>query len=331
MKFLFGDYPYPVPPKNYENAIQGMVEKLRRREEIISIFQIGSISNPGISDIDLVVVFRENGAFHLNPLEGLSKIERYLFIHPPLGVVKLDFIEARRYTFYHHWNLLWGEPFLEEGNDLSEGEARCLKIQTALEYLIQNYINLTIQRAYGTFSVRTLLLNMKAMLFDLQLLSVFSGRLYELLETLVTWRNNWFQIKPSKTQLAGWIHDCYEELHAFLKTLLRVEKVYAPEWGTLRISKNVTLVPSEEFFCNHQGIILPGLLRYFGKKYFKIQRRSNHFFFHLPIQKIQIPPVLAKRFKLEYRMVRFSRDREFMALKSPLNFFRNIQFRETSE
>jgi hypothetical protein len=329
MKFLFNDYPYHVPLRIYENAIHGMVEKLRRREGIISIFQIGSTLHPGISDIDMVVVFKDNGAFHLNPLEGLSKTERYLFIHPPFGVSKSDFIEAQRYTFSKNWRHLWGEKFTIGQYDLSEEEIKCLKTQTALEYLIQNYINLTILRAYRIFSVRALLLNMKAMLYDLQLLSVLSGRLYELLETLVEWRNNWFEIKPNTKHLSGWIHGCYQELHAFLKIFLRTEKFYLPECGSFHITKNVTLMPSEEFFCIHKGIILPALFSCLGKKYFKIQRRLNQFFFHLPIQKGKVPPVLAKRFELEYRMVRFNRDKDFMPLRSSLNFFRKIQFHET--
>ena len=133
MKFVFNDYPYYVPLRIYENAIQGMVEKLRRQEEVISIFQIGSISHPGISDIDLVVVFKENGTFHLDPLEGLSKTERYLFIHTPFGVSKTDLKEAQRYTFFQNWRLLWGEKLIGEGNNLSEEETKRLKIQTALE------------------------------------------------------------------------------------------------------------------------------------------------------------------------------------------------------
>ena len=328
MKIFFTDYPYYLPLTIYENAIQSMVKRLKRQQEIISIFQIGSISHPGISDIDLVVVLKENGVFHLNTLKGLSQTERYLFIHPPLGVSKADFAEAHKFTFYHNWNLLWGETLIREGNNLSEEEMKRLRIQTALEYLIQNYINLTILRAYGIFNVRTLLLNMRAMLFDLQLLDVPSGRLYELLEVLVEWRHNWFEIKPNTKQLTEWIHDCYQELDAFLKAFLQAEKFYLPEWGSLRISKNVTLVPSEKFYFNHQGIILPVLLRCLGKKYFKLQRWSNHFFFHLPIQKGKIPSVLANRFELEYRMVRFSRDKEFMPLRSPLNIFRKIQFSE---
>ncbi len=324
MKFYFNDYPYFVPLGIYENAIEGMVEKLRRQEGIISIFQIGSIIHPGISDIDMVVVFKENGVFHLNPLQGLTKVERYLFIHPPLGASKTDFIEAQRYMFFHNWRLLWGEKFTIGERDLPEEEIKCLKIQTALEYLIQNYINLTILRAYGIFNVRGLLLNIKAMLYDLQLLNVLSGRLYELLGTLVKWRDNWFEVTPKTTQLSEWIQGCYQELYEFLKTFLQTEKLYLPEWGAFRISKNVTLVPSDHFFCDHQGIILPVLFSFLGRKYFKIQRRLNQFLFHLPIQRGEIPPVLAKRFELEYRMARFTVDKHFMPLRSSLNFLRKV-------
>ena len=326
MKFFFNDYPYYVPLRIYENAIQGMVEKLGRQEGVISIYQIGSIQHPGISDIDMLVIFKENGPFHLNPLQGLPKIERYLFIHPLFGVSETDLIEAQRYTLFQNWRFLWGEKFTSHEPDLREEEKKYLKIQTALEYLIQNYINLTILRAYGIFNVRGLLLNMKAMRFDLQLLNVLSGKLYELLETLVEWRNHWFEIKPNAAQLSGWIQDCYQELHSFLKAFLQTEKLYLPEWGAFRISKNVTLVPSEHFFCNHQGIILPALLSFWGRKYFKIQRRLNQFLFHLPIQKGEIPPILAKRFELEYRMARFTFDTQFMPLRSSLNFLRRVHF-----
>ena len=143
-----------MPLRIYENAIKGMVEKLRRQEGIISIFQIGSIIHPGISDIDMVVVFKENGVSHLNPLQGLSKTERYLFNDPPFGVSETDLIEAQRYMIFQNSRLLWGEKIYKGGGHLCEEEIKCLKIQTALEYLIQNYINLTVLRAYGIFNVR---------------------------------------------------------------------------------------------------------------------------------------------------------------------------------
>jgi hypothetical protein len=329
MKFHFNDYPYYVPEKTYEIAIQDMTQKLMRQEEIVSIFQMGSILHPGISDIDMLVVFQKNGEFqYLNPLNGLTKTERYLFLHPLLGVSRTDFMEAQQFTFYRNWHLLYGEKLIVEGNDLPAEDIKCIQIQTALEYLLWNYISLTIKIKYGVFSVRAMLLNMKAMVYDLHLLGVSSGKLYQLLQTLIAWRNNWFNIPPNIKHLSDWILECHQELHLFLMSSLEIEKFYIPPWGTLQITKNATLVPSSHFYCTHRGIILPVVFECLGKKYLKIQRHLNHFFFYLPIQKDEIPPILNKKFELEYKMALFAQDKQFTPLKSTLNYLRKIHTRE---
>jgi hypothetical protein len=315
----------------YEDSIKDMLEKLTKQQEIVSIYQIGSVSNPGISDIDVVVVLKDKQVFHLNPLEGLSELERYLFLHPLHGVSQSDFSEAKQYALFHNWNLLWGEELIVEEDNLSEDEINCLKIQTALEYLISNYISLTVLITYTICNVRALLLTMKEMLYDLQLLGVSSGGLYDLIKTLVEWRNNWFEKTPKETQLAGWIFDCHTQLRTFLETFLRSEKLYIPEWGTFQIAKNVTLVPSDHFLWRRKGIALPSMLRFMGKKYLKMQRHLNEFFFYIPIQQGEAPPVLLKRFGLEYRMVSFIQGKELMPLRSTLNFIRKIHFYETQK
>ena len=328
MKYRFENYPHYVPPRAYEDVIAGMVERIKKQEGIISIFQMGSIHHPGISDIDMLVVLKENGAFRLNPLEELAETERYLFVHPLLGVSKTDFMEAQQFTFYRNWRLLWGEQFTSREDEFSKEEIGCVQIQTALEYLISNYINLAILRIHRIVNVRALLLNMKAMLYDLKLLGVSSGPLYEHLEKLIEWRDQWFEIQPHTKVLSEWIDECRQELYSFLKTVLETQIFYLPEWGALHVTKNVTLVPAEHFSCTHQGIILPVFFVFLGKKYFKIQRRLNKILLHLPIQKNEVPPVLARRFDLEYRMVRFNLDKPFLTLRSTLNFLRKIHSRK---
>jgi hypothetical protein len=329
MKFHFKNYPHYVPPRVYEDVIQGMVERLKKQEGIISIFQMGSILHPGISDIDMLVVLKEDGAFRRNPLAGLAAAERYLFVHPLLGTSKADFMEAQQFSFYRNWRLLWGEQFSAREDELSKEEVECVQIQTALEYLISNFINLTILRIHRIVNVRALLLNMKAILYDLKLLGVSSGRLYELLEKLMEWRDQWFERRPHVKDLGRWIDECYRELGSFLKTALETHPFYLPEWGTLHITKNVTLIPAEHFFCKHRGIILPVFLGFLGKKYFKIQRRLNKVSLHLPVQKGEVPPILVRRFDLEYRMVQFNLDKPFLTLRSTLNFLRKIHSRRT--
>jgi hypothetical protein len=324
MRAWLKNFPHYVTPEAYEAAIDHMVEKLSREVGVVSIFQIGHIHNPGISDIDMMVVLEDGVEFPLNPLQGLSKTERYLFLHTLFGISRNDLHDTQRYAFFHNDRLLWGEAFPAWDKNLSPEEIGVLKTQTAIEYLIQMYITMTLQRVYGIVWVRELLLQGRALLYDLEFLNISCGRLYEFILTLTEWRNHWFEAKPSINHLYAWIQDCYQELHEFLKKLLQTETFYLPEWATPRIAKNVTLIPSDQFFYIHRGMTLPASLGCLGKKYLKIQRHWNQFFFHFPIQKGEVPPVLAMRFELEYRMVRFNLDKHFIPLRSPLNFFRKI-------
>lgn len=326
MKLIFEGYPYYVPLEVYENSMRSMIEKLKKEAAIASIYQIGSISNPGISDIDMVLVLREDRIFKKDPLEGLSKLERYLFLHPLHGVSRSDFVEAKQYALFHNWQLLWGEEQTEVDDGIPEKEFERLRIQTALEYLVSNYISLTVLIAYAMCNVRAMLLTLKEMLYDLKLLGISSGRLWDLLEKLVEWRGRWFGSPPSEKLLTELIYNCHSELHIFLETLFQKEKLYLPQWATLRIAKNVSLLPSGHFSVNQKGIVLPLLLRFLGKNYFKIQRHLNEFMFYLPIQTTETPSVLLKRFELEYKMVSFCKRKELMPLRSTLNYIRKVHF-----
>ena len=101
MSMYLTNFPRFVPVSSYDFAIQRMVQKLKRQDGVVCIFQIGSINSPGISDIDMLVVFEDGVECSLNPLEDLSKRERYLFSHNLFGVSKTNFSEAQRYTFFH--------------------------------------------------------------------------------------------------------------------------------------------------------------------------------------------------------------------------------------
>lgn len=261
-----------------------MVLKLRNQDCIVSIFQIGSTKNPGISDIDMLVVFEDGIKCDLNPLKDLSKTDRYLFSHSLYGISKENFFKAQRYTFFHNYNLLWGDDLTAGECDLSGEEIRVLKTQTALEYLIKMFVSSTIELTYGIIKVRGLLMHAKALSYDLEFLNVLSGRLFELIQTIIIWRDQWFENIPDKHALKQWFHDFYTELTKYLEMTLRKKAVYLPDWANLRIARNITLVPSEKFDYMHKGITLPVIFGDLGRKYFNVQHRFNKFRFFLPIK-----------------------------------------------
>ena len=317
-------YPRFVPVLRYDLAIQQMIKKLRQQDAVLSIFQIGNINSPGISDIDMLVVFEDGAKCNLNPLEDLLKSERYLFCHGLYGVSETHFREARCDTFFHNYNLLLGEKLPVAEGDLSKEEMEASRSQTALEYLTKMFIDMTVEIIYGIVRVRVLLLHTKALLYDLEFLNISSGKLFDLIQTAVIWRDHWFKKKPDKQTLKIWIKEFYGELRVFLKVMLQAKTFYLPKWANLRIARNMTLIPSKKFGYTHKGMTLPAGLGGLGRKYFNAQHRFNKFEFQIPITTFDIPDTLLKRF-IFMRNMKLENNRNlpyFMPLTSSLNILR---------
>lgn len=317
------NFPRFVPISSYDCVIQRMVEILSQQEGVITIYRIGSISSPGISDIDILVVFEDGIKYNLNPLKCLSRTDRYLFVHGLYGISRKLLNKAHQYSLEYKYNLLWGEKLPVEKCDLSKEEIETLKTQIALEYLIKMFVNLTVEFTYGIVRVRGLLLHTKALLLDLEFLNISDGKLFDLLNKILLWRNHWFDERPDKLMLSTWIQEFYKELSEFLSEILRTKSLYLPERATLSLAKNMNLVPARNFGYINKGITLPAILGDLGKKYFNVQHRLNHFTFEVPISSSPIYSAIKDRFRLLREMKRY-RDRyilHFSPLASSLNVF----------
>jgi hypothetical protein len=296
MRISLTSYPRTIPASRYNLAVQQMTEKLKQQKGVLSIFQIGNTKSPGISDIDMLVVFHDNTVYNRNPLNGLSEIDRYLFSHSLYGVKKSDFIEARRYSFFDNYNLLWGEEPSTEQNYLSDDDIDTLKTQIALEYLIKMFVNSTVEKTYGIVRVRGLLVLINALSYDLEFLNISSGTLYDLIQQIISWRDQWFENKPDDLTIKIWFNKFHEELTIFMDIMLKRKHFYMPDWANKRIATNMILIPSKKFGYVHKGITLPPVFGRLGRKYFNIQHRFNKFQFKLPVMNSNIPDCLLKRF-----------------------------------
>ena len=300
-----------------------MVGRLRRLNGVVSIFQIGSVGNPGISDIDMLVVFEDGAICNLNPLTGLSRTERYLFSHNLYAVLRKQFFDAQKYTFFHNYNLLWGKELPIGTSDLSEEEIQALKTQIALEYLIRMFVNSTVEHIYSIIRVRGILVLVKALSYDLEFLNVSSGGLFDLIQTVIGWRDHWFKKKPDEKTIKNWFMEFCKELMTFLKIELSRRTFYLPEDANLCIARNMMIELSETFGYAHEGIRLPSFLGGLGRKYFNMMHRFNRFSFQIPAAVSNIPDVLNDRFVFARQIKRANNDSLscFMPLTSSLNIF----------
>lgn len=318
------DFPRFVPLEEYESAIGTMTQNLARIPGILAIYQIGGVSNPGISDVDLYVVFEDNVTCEFNPLQSLAVGHDYLFIHDVFGTSSANFSESQRFPFFHQYRLLHGAEQRSAGANSAEEERRRLEFQSALEYMLKLYVNLTVERTYGIIRVRGVLLHARALIYDLDFLGVTSGRLRDLAARALHWRQHWFENGPGAGEFLEWHGKLYQALSEWLEKYLPEHPLYLPGWADRRFARNMSLVPSSRFGHRHRGMVLPAALSGLGRRYFNIQHRINRFSFLVPVTEEADNPVLRQRHEFISRANEYNHRhlRSFIPVPYGLSIFR---------
>ncbi len=313
------DLPRRFTPDQYRRAIERMVRSLEKIEGVISVYQVGSISAPGISDIDLLVVFREGSTYQADVRKSLSPDNRYLFAHDLYGLSEAHKSGVRRFCFFYEFTHLWGQDILATQVEDPPGASRDeLQVQVALEYLAKMYIIQYIERILDVVKVRGLLLQAKALMKDLKYLGVDSGKIVELLMMVMEWRSGWFDHEIDRPKLCSWIHEFRLEYDRFVKEMFKVRQLFL-SGGKRRIARNITVRSGVAFVAEHHGWILPRLFNGHGM-YIKMQHRVNSFEFQFPAWISDIPSEIleADRFYRDMREVHKARFPHFMALTTSL-------------
>lgn len=280
-----------------------MTAVLRDLPGIRMIYQIGSIRHPGISDIDIVAVFDDDARVEGDVRDALPPASAYFFTHRPMGILGTDFETYRRYTLFDY-RLLWKRPgyTLPGVEELTAAERRALEVQIGYEYLVKMFMYLSVRRAYGVVGVRSLLLQASAIRYDLAFLSIDSGEVYDLVETLVGWREQWFDAPPAGADVRAWIEAFHAALYRLLEAVSGTHTLYMLGRGGARLARHMRLVQAPCLRFEHRGVLLPRLLSHAGRLYYALQNRLNRFVFYLPASASALPDVVRERFECIRRM-----------------------------
>lgn len=299
MSYHLIDYPHFVPEWEYKEILHAMVLRLAQLSETLSVYQIGGIGSPGISDLDMVVIFKDNQKVDKNFLDGLSNDERYLFIHNLYGISQTDFKDAERFTFFDNFTLLSGLD-LRLNPALPRGDTEVLKKQVAMEYIIKMSINLYLQQFYKVLRIRDMLLHVKALQYDFDFLGIRTGKLIEKISQVIEWRKYWFKNIPSNKEIIKWWNEFNEEFELFLKSMFKNNKFYLPPKSSYSMANNISFVPTESIVLfSREGFLLPAIFAFMGKRYFRLQNKLNRFRFEIPITTENIPSILQQKFSFD--------------------------------
>ncbi|MCA9734020.1 hypothetical protein KC799_17930 [candidate division KSB1 bacterium] len=283
MNYKFIDYPRFIPLSKYDLALEKMVKKLEKRPEIKSIYQIGSISTPGISDIDLVAVFKNGKQCNFDPRSNITDDEKYLFVHKLFGISESDFRESHRFTIFHNYKCLSGEELIPSEHSENNAELTALRTQLALEYLLKFYFNAFVESTYGIIKLRTLFLHVRALNYDLEFLQAPNSLLKESVDTLIEFRKNWFNKSITIQTILKVRSTLFYHLDLFLQNTLSRVRFYTLDNPPIHLSKNMVLGNGIKLACFHKGIVLPHFSTFINRRYFNLNHRLNSFEFSVPI------------------------------------------------
>jgi hypothetical protein len=298
MKTKYFNWPIYLKPQDYERAIAAVLNSLADNKELLGLFQIGSVSDPGISDIDLVAVFADDYATQQDPLAVLDKKLRYLFPHGVFAISRSHFQEYRRFLFHFKFNKLFGK--LHETSPVSSlkpEEESILKNQIAMEFLFLNYMKKEIESAYRMVDVRGTLLSAKAILFDLDFLGMNDSELTTLIQQLIAWRKQWFASTPRPEIFDDWNQKLIGALRTFMTECLKGKIFYLPNaHESIRYARHIQIKRADFAKPERKGFAFLLPLMPINKKYFRLWHRLNQFIFSLPWKKEGIPEILNGRF-----------------------------------
>lgn len=258
MKYSLIDFPVYHPSEKYQEAISRAVEIISKEKGVCGIYNFGKIRNPGISDADILVVFKDGQRCNLNLLSELKGNERYYFMHTQLGMPESLLKQVYNFQLHISLDLIYGKPVDFILPSISQEEKANLEKQIALEYLVnaclKNY-RISYERV---IKLRGLLLEAYAIRHDLRLLGVTSGKLFDLVEQISDWRQKWFDSIPSNTQIITWFNEYCTELEAFLRQMFLTEFFFLPA-GKMSVSFKDTKITCADTF-SIKPLCIPGVV-----------------------------------------------------------------------
>ncbi len=285
MTYRFIDIPHHVPPEQYEITISKLVELIQRETAVISIYRLGNVNHPGISDIDLLVVFKNGSKCSLNVIEHLNQEDKYLLTHSLFGISEQRFEELVHYGFWDNLKCIYGTTHEFKVAPFSDEQKAYYHTQIALEFMFKNYIDLSTQIKYGAIKLRSIIQEIKGVRYDLEFLSIEGKPINQLMQQFLNRLDHWFENPFEAKEFSLWLDQYFNALQgSLIDAINQGKKMWVPQ-NNLHYGRNVKLTSRPSLKLYTSGIFLPPMFFAHNRKLFNAHQRLNQFevsfpFFH---------------------------------------------------
>jgi hypothetical protein len=316
--FRLIDLPRACDRQLYSRTLEKVVTALSQHPFVHSIYQIGSVRHPGISDIDLLVIVDDAAQSRVSPLGTLTAEERYLFTHSCFLVPESLASELTAYSPLHGLHHLYGTTRSWD-SEADSAITTAVRQQTAKEFLVKNLLDLYVQVEYGIVKVRVLLQHVKGLRLDLDLLQIPDGDLHALVERAIDVIDGWFQIRDVDVEpcVAELALELLPSLRRTVDAATQRAPLYAPSGCPLFIARNMVLDSGPAVELRRRGFGLPRIFRLEDRRHFNAHHRVNRFRIRVPVSTAPAGSYEAQRFHF-FRHAKSFVSARFPAFSAPI-------------
>lgn len=200
----FHSYPEYIPIRDYQQNVEVYAAHLKERKEVAGLFSMGSISAPGLSDIDLIVVVGNEISHRVTLSPFDLNLDRRLFVHE-VFVLNLKLANHFNYIFYPT-NI---KPiFIKNGIRISFPALDSISQELQLMYLIDlgkmRIDQLCAVSRSGKCNVRKLITRVSSIIHSLNIADELSIKIPNSVnayrDRILSLRNNWTKNKGASIQ-----------------------------------------------------------------------------------------------------------------------------------
>lgn len=219
MRLVLAGLPRPATFAEYSQAGEELEHALIRLPGAVAVYRYGSITAPGISDLDRLVVTEDDRL--VPPIwPRLSERTRYLAMHTPTRVTAETFRRHRWFADLGKLELVWGSAVSIEERPVPEYSEPLL----AAEALVVMALKLLKLSVTNRAKVRSWLCELSNIRVDLQFARIErtdAPRAWALADEVAHLRQEWWEIPPEERRtrvvalLEAGLPAVNQALHAF--------------------------------------------------------------------------------------------------------------------
>lgn len=199
----FVDFPHQVSIREYDKNEREFVNYFQRHPVVAAVYKIGGVSDPGISDLDLILVLRENRVLEHRDYEFLTMVDNYIFAHRPFVIPETLFPYIHYFFYASNLRNLAGESYTF-ARPVSSTEGKQLSWFICAEAAVGRLCDIAYQSTWRrNISLRKMLLKLNSIKHNITLLrnideTIVNTESYAFVSQISELRKSWFSLRKEE-------------------------------------------------------------------------------------------------------------------------------------